>query len=146
MHVGRNSAVAGSTRAVGVTPRARWLPGWRPDAYYEPNSFSGPKEDRCFAESPLPLHVEADRYNHRDGNDHYTQPGNLFRLFNAEQKLRLFDNIAAAMQEVPEEIKLRQIGLFAKCDPAYGAGVARALKLDARGNQGFTRSPRLAPT
>jgi catalase len=28
------------------------------------------------------------------------------------------------MQGVPEEIKRRQIALFAKCDPAYGAGVA----------------------
>ncbi len=105
-----------------------------PDAYYEPNSFNGPKEDRRFAEPPLPLHGDADRYNHRDGNDDYTQPGNLFRLFNAEQKQRLFDNIAAAMQGVPDTIKRRQIALFAKCDPAYGAGVARAVKLDTRGD------------
>jgi len=51
-------------------------------------------------------------------------------LFNAEQKQRLFDNIAAAMQGVPVEIKRRQIALFAKCDPAYGAGVAKAVKLE----------------
>src|SRR5882762_5996854 len=105
-----------------------------PDAYYEPNSFNGPKEDRRFAEPPLPLHGDADRYNHRDGNDDYTQPGNLFRLFDAGQKQRLFDNIAAAMQGVPDTIKRRQIALFAKCDPAYGAGVARAVKLDTRGD------------
>src|SRR5712691_6017553 len=105
-----------------------------PDAYYEPNSFNGAKEDKRYAEPPLPLHGDADRYNHRDGNDDYTQPGNLFRMFNAEQKQRLFDNIAAAMQGVPDEIKRRQVALFAKCDPAYGAGVARALKLDAPGD------------
>ena len=105
-----------------------------PDAYYEPNSFNGPKEDRRFAEPALPLHGDADRYNHRDGNDDYTQPGNLFRLLNAEQKQRLFDNIAAAMQGVPDTIKRRQIALFAKCDPAYGAGVARAVKLEVRGD------------
>jgi catalase len=34
------------------------------------------------------------------------------------------------MQGVPEEIKRRQVALFAKCDPAYGAGVAKALKLE----------------
>ena len=72
-------------------------------------------------------------WNHRDGNDDYTQPGNLFRLFSAEQRQRLFDNIAAAMHGVPDEIKRRQVALFAKCDPAYGAGVARALKLDRPG-------------
>jgi len=105
-----------------------------PDAYYEPNSFHGAKEDKRFAEPALPLHGDADRYNHRDGNDDYTQPGNLFRLFNAEQKLRLFGNIAAAMQGVPDEIKRRQIALFSKCDPAYGAGVAEALRLEPAGD------------
>jgi len=94
---------------------------------------NGPKEEKLFAEPPLSLHGDADRYNHRDGNDDYTQPGNLFRLFSAEQRQRLFDNIAAAMHGVPDEIKRRQVALFAKCDPAYGAGVARALKLDRPG-------------
>jgi hypothetical protein len=42
-------------------------------------------------------------------------------------------NIAAAMQGVPEVIQYRQVGLFAKCDPAYGAGVAKALNLDPAG-------------
>ena len=83
---------------------------------------------------PLKLHGDADRFSHRDGNDDFTQPGNLFRLFDYGQKQRLFDNIAAAMQGVPETIVRRQIALFAKCDPAYGAGVARALKLDAPGD------------
>jgi catalase len=73
-------------------------------------------------------------YNHRDGNDDYTQAGNLFRLFSAEQKQRLFNNIAAAMQGVPDEIKRRQIALFAKCDPAYGAGVAKAVKVEPSGD------------
>lgn len=105
-----------------------------PAAYYEPNSFDGPKEDKRFAEPALALYGDADRFNHRDGNDDYTQPGNLFRLFNDEQKQRLFSNIAEAMQGVPENIQRRQIALFAKCDPAYGAGVARALKLDPPGD------------
>jgi catalase len=104
----------------------------RPDAYYEPNSFGGPKENKRYAEPELPLHGSANRYDHRDGNDDYTQAGNLFRLFSAEHRLRLFDNIAAAMQGVPNEIKRRQIALFAKCDPAYGAGVANAVKLEAK--------------
>jgi catalase len=101
-----------------------------PDAYYEPNSFNGPKDDKRYSEPALPLSGAADRYDHRHGNDDYTQAGNLFRLLNAEQRQRLFDNIAAAMQGVPEEIKHRQIALFAKCDPSYGAGVTKTLKLD----------------
>lgn len=39
-------------------------------------------------------------------------------------------NIGAAMQGAPNEIKRRHIALFANCDPAYGAGVAKALKLE----------------
>ena len=34
---------------------------------------------------------------------------------------------------LPEVIQYRQIGLFAKCDPAYGAGVANALNLCTAG-------------
>jgi catalase len=101
----------------------------QPDAYYEPNSFGGPKQNPDYAEPPLKISGDADRYDHRDGNDDYTQPGNLFRLMNAEQQQRLFSNIAAAMQGVPEEIVRRQLAHFTKADPAYGAGVAKALRL-----------------
>lgn len=60
-----------------------------------------------------------------EGNDEYTQPGNLFRLMSADQQL--FSNIAAAMEGVPEEIVRRQLGHFHKADPAYAAGVAKAV-------------------
>jgi catalase len=49
-----------------------------------------------------------------------------------EQQQQLFDNIAAAMRSVPETIQLRQIGHFAKGDPAYGHGVAERLGLTSR--------------
>ncbi|GAA5526454.1 catalase [Herpetosiphon gulosus] len=97
---------------------------------YEPNSFGGPVQNERYAEPALKISGDADRYNHRDGNDDYTQPGNLFRLMNADQQQQLFNNIAAAMQGVPEFIQLRQIGHFLKADPAYGRGVAAALGLD----------------
>jgi catalase len=100
-----------------------------PDAYYEPNSFGGPKQDERTAEPPLKISGDADRYDHRAGNDDYTQPGNLFRLMTPDQQQRLFGNIAAAMQGVPEEIVRRQLAHFGKADPAYGAGVAKALGL-----------------
>ena len=104
-----------------------------PDAFYEPNSMNGPTQDEAYAEPPLKISGDADRYNHRDGNDDYTQPGNLFRLMNAEQQGRLMDNLAEAMQGVPEEIVKRQVVHFYRCDPAYGEGVAKRLgvKVDA---------------
>ncbi|HMA16704.1 MAG TPA: catalase [Kiloniellaceae bacterium] len=100
-----------------------------PDAYYEPNSFGGPKQNPDYAEPPLKISGDADRYDHRAGNDDYTQPGNLFRLMTPDQQQRLFGNIAASMDGVPEAIVRRQLAHFTKADPAYGAGVAKALGL-----------------
>jgi catalase len=101
-----------------------------PDYFYEPNSFHGPKEDPRYAEPPLRISGDAARYDHREGNDDYTQPGNLFRLMNDSQKQQLFNNIAEAMAGVPTEIVHRQLGHFHRADPAYAAGVAQALKID----------------
>lgn len=97
------------------------------DAYYEPNSFGGPTDNQRYAEPPLKISGDADRYNHREGNDDYTQAGNLFRLMDPAQRQRLFTTIAGAMQGVPEFIVRRQLGHFEKADPAYAAGVAQAL-------------------
>jgi catalase len=102
-----------------------------PDAYYEPNSFGGPVQDPSVREPPLRIVGDADRYNHRDGNDDYRQAGDLFRLMSAAQKERLFDNIKAAMDGVPTEIVKRQVSLFYRADPAYGVGVATRMGLAA---------------
>src|SRR5712671_4025098 len=99
---------------------------------YEPNSFGGPVEDPQFKEPPLPISGAADRYDHRAGNDDYSQVGALFRLMSREQQQQLFGNIAAAMRGVPEAIQLRQIGHLAKADPAYGRGVSERLGLTGR--------------
>ncbi|RYG61490.1 MAG: catalase [Alphaproteobacteria bacterium] len=98
-----------------------------PDAYYEPNSFGGPAEDPSVKEPPLRISGDADRYNHREGNDDYAQPRALFNLFDDGQKQRLFANIAAAMGGVPQFIIERQLGHFEKIHPAYAAGVKAAL-------------------
>ncbi|MCK6442699.1 catalase [Elstera cyanobacteriorum] len=100
-----------------------------PDLYYEPNSFGGPTQDPSVAEPPLRISGDAARYNHRDGNDDYTQAGNLFRLLPEGEKARLFQNIAGSMQGVPQAIIDRQLAHFDKADPAYGAGVRAALGL-----------------
>ncbi|MFL4467461.1 catalase-related domain-containing protein, partial [Brucella melitensis] len=83
-------------------------------------------------EPPLCISGNADRYNHRIGNDDYSQPRALFNLFDAAQKQRLFSNIAAAMKGVPGFIVERQLGHFKLIHPEYEAGVRKALK-DAHG-------------
>jgi len=97
------------------------------DAFYEPNSFNGPKQDERFAEPPLRISGDAARYDHREGNDDYTQAGNLFRLMSKDQKQQLFNNVADAMQGVPKEIIERQLVHYRKADPAYADGVAAAV-------------------
>ena len=96
---------------------------------YEPNSMGGPLQDPRYKEPPLKISGDADRYDHRVGNDDTTQPGNLFRQMSPVEKAALMDNIAAAMAGVPEAIVQRQIGHFSKADRAYGQGIAERLGL-----------------
>ena len=97
------------------------------NAYYEPNSFGGPVQDPSVAEPPLKISGDADRYNHRDGNDDFAQPRALFLSFDAGQRARLFSNIAAAMAGVPKDILDRQLVLFDQIHPDYGTGIRNAL-------------------
>lgn len=94
---------------------------------YEPNSMGGPTEDPKFKEPPLKIDGDADRYDHREGNDDYAQPGNLYRLLPDDEKQHLYQAIAGAMDGVPDEIIERQLEHFAKADPAYAKGVKEAL-------------------
>ncbi len=66
-------------------------------ANYEPNTFGGPVEDPRFKEPPFKISGDADRYDHREGNDDYTQVSNLFRLMSKEEQQRLFANTARSM-------------------------------------------------
>lgn len=97
------------------------------DAYYEPNSFDGAVEDKSFAEPAFETGDVANRYNHRDGNDDFSQPRALFNLMSDYQKEQLFNNIAAAMQGVPRNIVDRQISLFEQVHVNYASGVKKAL-------------------
>jgi len=97
------------------------------DAYYEPNSFGGPVEDPSYLEPPLPVSGVARRYDHREGNEDYSQARALWMLFDAGQKARLYRNLAAAMHGIPDFIIERQLGHFEKIDPAYATGVREAL-------------------
>ena len=69
----------------------------------------------------------AGRFDERGTSDDFTQAGNLFRLMPADAQERLTSNIANAMKDVSDDVKTRQLGHFAKADPAYGAAVARKL-------------------
>jgi catalase len=83
-----------------------------------------------YTEPPLTLEGEASHHDHRLEDDHWEQPGNLFRQMTPEQKQLLFDNTARAMNGASPEVLERHVANCRRADPAYGAGVARALKLE----------------
>ena len=70
----------------------------------------------------------AGRYDTRATDDHFTQTGNLFRLLSEEGRRNLIDNIAGALAGADAATQDRQIGHFLKADPAYGQGVAEAIR------------------
>jgi catalase len=95
---------------------------------YEPNRYGAFAEQPEFREPPQAVGAVADRFDHREDDDYYSQPRALFHLFDDAQKSRLFGNIAAAMQGVPEDVVERQLAHFAKIDAAYAQGVIAARK------------------
>lgn len=96
---------------------------------YEPNSVNGPVEDPLAKQNPFDVHGEADAVGH-DSNDHYTQPGDLYRLMSADEKDRLITAFVNHLKPVErDEIKYRQIEHFYKADPKWGERIAEGLGL-----------------
>src|SRR5258708_31794249 len=121
----QNSMTAGAMRTDGN------LGG---NVNYEPNRFGDFAQDTNAAEPPLAAGT-VDRYEHREDDDYYTQPGMLFALFDAAQRQRLFGNIARHINRVPQEIVARQIEHFRRADPAYAEGVIAAMAELAEGGK-----------
>ena len=96
---------------------------------YEPNTQGEWQEQPQFAEPALHLSGAASRWDHRDDEDYFTQPGNLFRLMSAEQKEALFSNTASSVGGASIAVQKRHIAHCLKADLAYGEGVAKALNI-----------------
>lgn len=95
---------------------------------YEPNSYGVWQDQPEYKEPPLELEGAAYEWNFReDDDDYYSQPGKLFNLMSEAQKQALFENTARNMQGTTKQVQIRHISNCYKADPAYGAGVAKAL-------------------
>jgi catalase len=99
---------------------------------FNPNSAGLWDNQPEFAEPPLPIEGEAAHYNHYADDDHWEQPGNLFRLMTPAQQQALFENTARAMGDARQHIKERHIRNCWRADRAYGEGVARAVGIDVK--------------
>ncbi|GAE06715.1 catalase [Paenibacillus sp. JCM 10914] len=97
---------------------------------YEPNSYtSGPVEDPSYRESEAPLqgHVTRQRI---EKTDDFTQAGELYRSFTAEQQDNLIRNLVADLSQTKDDIQLRAVCNFYRADAEYGSRVAAGLGVD----------------
>jgi catalase len=104
---------------------------------YFPNSFDKIVPDPAYKEPAWNLDTDvADWYNRNaEGeNDHYTQPGNLYKLMDDEAKRNLVKNIAHSMSGIEgpkrELIINRQLCHWFRADIGLGMAVAKSLQLD----------------
>ncbi len=71
--------------------------------------------------------------NGEGDNDHYSQPGNLFRLMSPQDQQHTISNIVGAMQGITgpkrEEIIMRQLCHFFRADVKLGMGIAQGLNV-----------------
>jgi catalase len=103
---------------------------------YFPNSFDDIVVDESYKEPAWELEsLTANWYdrNAEGENDHYTQPGNLFRLMDAEAKKNTISNIVGAMGGITgpkrEEIINRQLCHWFRADISLGMGIAQGLQI-----------------
>ncbi|TRW23109.1 catalase [Flavobacterium zepuense] len=108
--------------------------GSRPNYY--PNSFDTLSPDESYKEPAEELDsLTADWYdrNAPGENDHYTQPGNLFRLMDSQAKQNTISNIVGAMSGITgpkrEEIINRQLCHWFRADITLGMGIAQGLNI-----------------
>lgn len=94
---------------------------------YAPNSRGGLRAQPAFAEPPLTLQGAADRWNHREDEDYFSQPGDLFRLMSAQAQTALFENTARSIHGASQDVIDRHVCHCSRADPAYGRGVAAAV-------------------
>ncbi len=104
---------------------------------YFPNSFDNIEADKSYKEPPMQLDSDiADWYDRNENDDdHFTQPGNLFRnVMNENERKNTINNIVSHMKGITcdkrEEIIERQLGHFYKADRELAIKVAEGLKFD----------------
>jgi catalase len=73
---------------------------------YNPNNQVLWDDQPEYAEPSLELEGDAEHYDHRLEDDHWEQPGNLFRKMTLQQRRLLFGNTARAMKSASDEERL----------------------------------------
>src|SRR3981189_1562575 len=94
---------------------------------FNPNSAGLWDNQPDFDRPRMPIEGDAAHWDHRVDDDHWEQPGNLFRKMTPAQQQVLFENTARAMGDASLHVKQRHVANCKRAYPAYGVGVAKAL-------------------
>lgn len=110
---------------------------------YFPNSFDNIVADESYKQPAWDLGTSvADWYdrNAPGENDHYTQPGNLWRLLTPEQKINTVNNIVGAMNGIDgpkrDQIVNLQLCHWFRADLSLGMSIAQGLGINMETLQG----------
>jgi catalase len=101
-------------------------------ANYHPNTReASPQPDEQYLDPAWDMGVGiVDRYDSTIDHDDFTQPGNLYRLFDDAHKDRLATRIAGVLGQARKPIQLLQICHFYRADEDYGRRVAEKLGIN----------------
>ena len=98
---------------------------------YDNSTFDGhkhPSSNLTYKEPSLQLSPGSlDRFDHRDVNVDYVQPGNLFQMMDDRQKEQLGSNVAGSLNAARKDIQTRMLEHFDKISPEYGKIVRNKL-------------------
>ena len=103
---------------------------------YFPNSFDNIEADKSYKEPPLKMDSDiADSYDRNANDDHFTQPGILFRKVMTEsERKNTISNIVGAMSGISgskrNEIIQRQLNHFYKVDKELAKEIAKRLSFN----------------
>ncbi|MBP0481888.1 catalase [Sagittula salina] len=99
-----------------------------PNAYYEPNQYEdAPVADPSVNEPPLRIDADAYRHKQEITEDDFVQPRALYKeVLNDEERERLHQNMAGAMDPCSDAVKERWYAVLERVHPDYAAGVRRA--------------------
>lgn len=104
--------------------------GVRPN--YWPNSHAGtPQPSAAYSDPAWTLgQTVVDRFDSTIDHDDYTQPGNLYRMFDDAQRDRLTKRIAGGLGQARKEVQMRMLCHFFRADADYGMRIAKVLGID----------------
>jgi catalase len=107
------------------------------DPNYYPNSFDNIKADEKYKEPSMKLDSNiADTYDRNENDDdHYTQPGLLFRkVMSVQEQINTINNFVSSMSGITgpkrEEIIIRQLNHFHKADSELAKKIAKGLGIN----------------